>query len=113
MEPIRIATPEEIEAIKAHADLTANSTVLAFGKDLAVVRQVSEIDPLFFANDSNPKRRLLFMWGLENMLRMVGVPEYYFNLHADDPKYLATMQETFGAKPTSTAPEIRFKKSLL
>lgn len=111
MDAIRIATPEQIEAVASKADLTPTSTVLAFGKELAVLRQVTEIDPVFFDEGSDIKRRMLFIWGMENMLRMVGVPEYYFNIHADEEAWKKSC-ETWGAKATSTAPEFRMKKAL-
>lgn len=111
MDKIKLATPEQIERIKDTSDLSATSAVYAMGEDLAVVKTVSEIDPAYFAESSSTQRRLLFIWGLENMLRGIGVPAYYFNVHANEDAWRKVV-ETHGAVATSTEPEIRYKKEL-
>lgn len=117
MEPIRLATPEEIETIKAESDLTPGCTVVAFpqgeGKEpmFAVLRQVYEIDPVFY-NGGTIQRKSLFIWALENMLRFSGAPEYYFNVPATDENYQEHVKH-WGAEALSKEPEIRFKKRLV
>ena len=111
MDAIKLATPEQVEEIKKVSDLTPSSVVVAFGNDLAVIRQVTEVDPVFFNEFSDVKRRMLFIWGIENMLRFNGVPEYYFNIHANQPEWKEYV-EKWGAISTSTTPEFRFKKTL-
>lgn len=115
MEPIRLATPEEIESIKDRADcLGQETTVVAFsgdkGVDFAVIRKVTEIDPMLMANDSGI-RRALFIWSLENSLRLMGVPEFYFNIRSEDAAWLKLV-ERGGAKRIHEGLEIRFKKVL-
>lgn len=115
LEPIRLATPEEVEVIRAASDITPRTAVYAFdnaktGKpDLAVVRQLVEIDPLYC--DSGTPRKVAFIWGMQNILRSFGATEYYFNMPTDDPEWKAAV-EKWGAEQISKAPEIRFKKAL-
>jgi len=109
---IRKATLEEVEVFASHADLTPTSDVLTFGgKDFAVIRNCTEIDPMFFAEDSGTQRRMLFAMNLESILRFQGVREIYFNVPVRDEKYIKVL-ETWGASPTSLEPELRFKKVL-
>jgi hypothetical protein len=112
MDIIRVATPEEIEAIASKADLTTASQVITFGgKDFAVLRQCMEIDPMFFAEESSHQRKLIFAMNLETTLRLNGAKEYYFNVPVRDEKYIKVL-EALGAQPTSQEPELRFKKVL-
>ena len=113
MDAIRLATPEQVARISATSDLGPTSVVYAMGDDLAVMKQVVEIDPAYFAENSTTSRRLMFIWGLENSLRLNGVPAYYFNCLADEATApWRKVVETHGAKALSTAAEIRFKKEL-
>lgn len=115
LEPIRVATPEEVEVIRAASDITPRTAVYAFdnaktGKpDLAVVRQTVEIDPIYC--ESGTSRKVAFIWGLQNILRSYGATEYYFNISPEDEEYKANI-EKWGAEQISKAPEIRFKKVL-
>ena len=111
MEIIRLATPEEIEKIKDVADLTRASSVVVHGKGLAVLRQVLEADPIIFQEDATLTERYTFLFALANGLAMTGVPEVYFNIHADDEKHKAVYEKA-GCITTSTAPEFRLKKVL-
>lgn len=112
MDIIRKATPEEIEQFADRSDLTPHSDVLTFGgKDFAVIRTCTEIDPMFFAEDSPAQRRMLFAMNLESILRFQGMQEIYFNVPVADEKYLKVV-ETWGASRTSMEPEYRFKKVL-
>lgn len=118
MDRIRLANPQEIAEIQDSADLGPTSSVIAFENpkglsDLAVLKTVTEIDPVFYRSGSD-SRKAAFIWALETTLRLQGVPAYYFNVRADDE--FARFREIvtkMGAEPTSTAPEIRFKKVLL
>lgn len=112
MDTIRKATPEEIANFADRADLTPSSDVLTFGgKDFAVIRTCTEIDPMFFHESSNVNRKAIFGMNLESILRFQGVREIYFNVPATDEKYIKVL-ETWGASPTSREPELRFKKVL-
>lgn len=112
MDIIRKATPEEIEKFADRSDLTPTSDVLTFGgKDFAVIRNCTEIDPMFFADESTTQRRMLFAMNLESILRFQGIREIYFNVAVRDEKYIKVL-DTWGATPTSLEPELRFKKVL-
>lgn len=112
MDVIRYATDEEIQEIASRSDLTLASKVLSFGgKDFAVIRNCTEIDPMFFAPESSGHRKLIFAMNLETTLRLSGIREIYFNVPVADEKYIKVL-ETWGATPTSLEPELRFKKVL-
>jgi hypothetical protein len=111
LEAIRLATPEEVEAIKHKADLTPGSRVVAFEKNIAVLRNTVEIDPIFFDPQAPPHKRALMLWGLEQMLRFGGASEYYFNVSVDDKEFIDTLTR-LGAETTSPGPEFRYKKVL-
>lgn len=115
LQAIRLATPEEIQEIAPHADLTSSSSVYALdsetGKTFAVVRQCCEIDPIIVQGSDTSRRKLLTVFGLETGLTMLGIPEYYFNVLPEDTEYLAIVNR-WGAEKVSTAPELRFKKVL-
>lgn len=114
LDPIRLATPEEIERYGIVSDLVPGATPVAFGDGdrahFAVLRTVTEIDPLISPEGDN-KRKALFVWALENALRMMGVPQYYFNIRADNDEW-RHISEKWGAQQVSLAPEFRFKKVL-
>lgn len=111
---IRLATPEEIQKIESFSDLHDGTTVLAFGEgddtDFAVLRNLIEIDPLISAKE-NTKRKALFVWAIENMLRFQGVKRYYFNILPDNEEWKQAV-EHWGAQQLSKAPELRFRKDL-
>ena len=115
MEGLRLATQEEVETIKKKANLTENSTVVAYpskeGTDFAVLRTVLEVDPVIFAKPEDTRRNALFVWALENHMRLSGVLEYYFNVLCKDETWIKNV-EKWGAEATSTGPELRFKKRL-
>jgi hypothetical protein len=113
LDAIRLATMEEVEAIKDQCDLGPEMGVVTFGgKEFAVIRKVTEIDPVIFAPNTTDQRKFLFMWGMENHLRLNGVSQYYFNIAADDEKWRATAKR-FGAEETSGQAEVRYTKVLL
>src|SRR6185312_5391131 len=113
----RLATPEEIETIKDHADLGQGCTVLAWdngdkGADLVVLRTAIEADPLFWSEGTSASRKLVFLAILENLLKFqFGASAYYFNVHESDSEWRSIL-EKLGAHPTSTAPEFRYKKPI-
>jgi hypothetical protein len=111
---IRLATADEIKKIESFSDLNDGCTVLAFGEgddiDFAVLRNLIEIDPLVAAKD-NTKRKALFVWAIENMLRFQGVKRYYFNISPADETWKLNV-EHWGAQQISKEPELRFRKDL-
>jgi hypothetical protein len=115
MDRIRLASEAEVASIAEKAWLTPPATVLAFGEekpDLAVYRMAPELDPVYFAEDSNTKRRAIFVWGIENGLRMQAVfPHYYFNVAVADKAWQEHV-EHWGATRVSGEPEYRYLKRL-
>lgn len=112
MDIIRLATQEEMEAIKDKSDLSLATSVVTFGgKDYAVFRSCFEIDPMIFDENSDGRRKRLFAMNLETALRLQGIREYYFNVRVEDEAFRQVV-EHMGATPTSMAPEIRYKKVL-
>ena len=112
---IRLATPEEIERIKAESDLTFTSTVFAFETDsgvtFAVVRQCWEVDPIISEGKDDARRKALLMFGLETGFNMLGISEYYFNIDPADETWKSALQH-WGAEQVSKEPQLRFKKQL-
>jgi|SRR6185437_10021844 len=115
MNRIRLAKPEEIESIKETSDLTPDALVLALdtqaGTPTAVIRTVVEVDPVNFPLGFPDRLKYMFMRDIETFLSAKGVPAYYFNIHSNDPDYIASMTH-FGAQQTSTQEEYRFRKTL-
>lgn len=116
MDNIRLATVEEVESIRLKADLSPTSTVVAFERkdgpsDLAVIRQVTELDPLICAEQSDGRRKAMFVWALENSMRVMGLPSYYFNVAASDTAWNKIVLE-WGAERTSPSEEYRYVKLL-
>ena len=116
-EPLRLATPEEIEKVRKDGDLTSESIVLAMSHkdletDLAVVRRCVELDPVYFAETSNTSRRATFIWGIENYLRLQGFPEYYFDVLKSATPEWVNIVEKWGGKCLSTDFRKRYKKVL-
>jgi hypothetical protein len=111
MKHIRKATPIEIEAIREKSDLTGLYSVLALDNHLAVVRQVTEIDPVFFAPGANDSQKAKFLWGLEERLMGAGVKEFYFQVVASDERWRGVI-EGWGGIQVSPVEEIRYKKVL-
>jgi hypothetical protein len=112
MDPIRTATPEEIEVIKDGADLYPGlTTVLKYGDLTGVLRNCTEFDPLISAPGTPLSRKVQFTWGIETFLRLTGTPFYYFNVDVNDEHWIANVKH-WGAIQVSQTPELRFKKLL-
>jgi hypothetical protein len=109
--PIRLATAEEIQAIAQKADLTPLARVIAFEKNIAVIKPTVEVDPLFVDPDSPRHKRALMLWGIEQILRFQGNNEYYFNISVDNKEFIEDVIR-LGCENTSPTPEYRFKKVL-
>lgn len=114
---IRVATPEEVEGIRKGSDLNANSSVLAWDhengeKDLAVLRPVWELDPVYYAKGSSAGQKTRFIWGLEERLLGANIQHYYFNVPVEDEQYIKIVKE-WGAVQQSRGPELRFGRSLI
>jgi hypothetical protein len=106
-----MATPEEIEAIANKSDLTPLARVVAFEKNIAVIKPTTEVDPLYVDPESPRHKRALFLWGIEQILRFQGSTEYYFNVSTDNKEFIEDVIK-MGCVNTSPTPEYRFKKVL-
>lgn len=111
MDQIQLATPEQIEKIRLQSDLGPGSVIVAMGDDLAVVKNIVEVDPVFFDEKSTTSRRLMFIWGIENWLRLTSVWAYYFNVPPGNETWIHNV-ETHGAERVSREPEHRYRKVL-
>jgi hypothetical protein len=116
MDVIRIANSAEVEAIKDRSELTPTCSVYAFGPeghaDIAAFKMTPELDPVIFQEASDGRRRYMFVWALENGLRMSGlVPFYYFNVRASDKDWQRVV-EHHGAENVSPEPFLRYRKRL-
>lgn len=115
MRHLRIATPEEVEAIRDKSDLLPEHTqILAWdnargGADIAVIRNCFEVNPVIYAEGTNDVRRAKFLFALEERLLGAGVDRYYFELDASNSHYIK-VAENFGAQQVSPHPEIRMLK---
>jgi hypothetical protein len=109
VEALRLATPEEIEAIREGAEITPLTRVLVCGNQKAVIRPVLEVDPVFFEGSSGAK--FAFIWGVEGILRTLGETAYYFNTAVTNEAFQKAM-EKLGATRTSKEPEYRYRKVL-
>lgn len=116
--PIRLATPEEISKIAKISDLTASSSVWAFPDNnpekepiLGVIRQCYEVDPIHFPEGTSDQRKVLYAWGIFNILRSMNVPEIYFNVGISQEQYIKVL-EKLGAENLNTEPQFRFKKAI-
>jgi hypothetical protein len=116
LDNLRLATREEVESIRLKSDLGPTSTVVAFEhgaqpSDLAVIKQVTELDPVFFQDASDTRRRVLFIWALENAMRIMGLGSYYFQVPVADETWIKNI-EGWGAERLSTEPQFRYTKLL-
>ena len=115
MKRIRLATPEEIESIKAEADIDIGCVVYALdtakGTGLAVRRVCNEIDPMISPEGWEPRHRLLFSRDIETVLAAQGITHYYFNVDANEENWINSLK-AWGAESQSKSPEIRMKKVL-
>jgi hypothetical protein len=111
MDDIVLATKEQIDAIAAKSDLGPTSVIYAMGKDLACIKTVVEMDPVYFDAESAPARRAMFIWGLETAMRASGAYAYYFDVPIGDDKWLHVVK-THGGEQISEGPVLRFKKVL-
>lgn len=111
VDTIRLATPEQIEKVLSNSDLNNESAVLSYRENLAVVKKVTELDPMYYAPEESRQQKMLFAWGIGNWLRLNGVQAYYFNVLARDEEWQKNV-ETFGAVCISKEPELRYKVKL-
>lgn len=116
MERLRLATQEEIEALKDKlGDIDGTTQPLALttqaGNPVAIIRAAVEMDPVLFPEDFPDRLKAVFVRDIETHLAAKGVPYYFFNVAADDEKWQSVIKN-WGAEAVSPVPEIRFKKVL-
>jgi hypothetical protein len=106
-----------MDRIAPVADITLTSTVVAFDNkltgnpDFAVMRQALQVDPVLFAPETSNHRKSIFVWGIENALRINGVPAYYFTISAADEAWQKTV-EGWGAEKLNPQPVYFYKRML-
>ena len=113
---IRLATKEEIEGIREQSNYPAQARVLAMDSnvgdpDLAVVKNIIEVDPIVWGARTNDMQRAKFLFALEERLLGAGVDHYFFNIDAADEHYLKVVRH-WGAEQCSPHPVVRFQKVL-
>ncbi len=117
----RLATPEEIEAIKDKADLDFAQIVLALddskgGTSFGVIRLAPELDPVIFSDTITDVEKARFIYALEERLAGMGLKAYYFNVDADEEDSAKEAWhkniQHWGAERQSPTKEFRFKKIL-
>lgn len=114
---VRQATREEIERIRKGSDIGGEPfTVFALDNnqgeaDIAVVKQVYELDPIWFAKTSNSVTRARFVQLLEERLMGAGIQRYGCRVAATDESWRKVLQE-WGFKEQSSEPEIQMMRNL-
>jgi len=113
---IRLATKEEVEALRKTSNYTAATTVFAMDQnegdpDFAVVKSVIEVDPVYYGKRTSDKQKVSFIYLLEERLMGLGITQYFFNVDEADEKYRAAVIG-WGAEEVSKTPERRYQKVL-
>lgn len=116
LEHIRLAKAEEIEAIRKTSDFTPVCQVLAMDQnagapDLAVVKNLVELDPVYFGPKTSNRQKANFVFALEERMAGAGIEVYYSNVRADDVEWQRVLK-TWGCECISPSPEMRFRRSL-
>lgn len=111
---IRVATAEEVASIAEKSDIQPG-LVLALstpeGTPLAVIRTVTEVDPMFFPEKLSDRMKAMFIRDVETVLAAQGIQKYYFNVLATNEKMI-NYSTHYGAVKQSVEPEVRFSKVL-
>jgi hypothetical protein len=113
---IRLATQEEVESIRDTSNFPPEFAVFAMDQnpghpDLAVVKHVVELDPVYFGQDTNDVQKAKFIWGLEERLIGAGVKQYHFSVRDSDERWKKVIA-SWGGKLLNEFPEARFLKEL-
>jgi hypothetical protein len=112
---LRLATPEEVEAIKPNTDLDPTCKVLALdtalGVPIAVIRLAVEMDPCFYPKEFGAKQIAMFSRDIINYLWAQNVERFYFNIDATDTNW-ANHLKAEGCEQISPMPQLRFKRTI-
>lgn len=117
MKHVRVATAAEIEHIKKGSDLGGEPfAVYALDNncgdaDIAVVKNVIELDPIHFAKSSNSFTRARFVQLLEERLMGAGITRYGCRVSAADTHWRRILAE-WGFREQSSEPEIQLQRNL-
>jgi hypothetical protein len=113
---IRLATREEVEALRATSNYTRDSIVFAMDNnaepDFAVVKRIVEAEPFYFGKGTNDVQKARFGWALEERLMGMGVEQYFYSVDAADERWLR-VQKSWGAQEVSPGAVIRLQKTLV
>jgi len=120
MNDLRAATPEEIASIANHSDLgfcehqimaldNANGTV-----NLFVLKKEWVLDPIWFDASVGKNMRSMILWMLNNVIKGMGIPCYYFGVHDDEEgRAFKDSMIHHGAELATPVPEWKLKKVLV
>lgn len=111
---IRLATPEEVEAIRPVSNFSPKFMVWAMDNnegspDLAVIKEPMEVDPVIFGPHTSNTQKALFIWALEERLAGMGIQQYRFTVDDRDEQW-KTVIESWGGRRLNSYPEARFEK---
>jgi hypothetical protein len=114
---IRLATKDEVEAIRSTSNFPPEFAVFAMDQnesdpDIAVIKHVVELDPVYFGKRTNDVQKAKFIWALEERMAGGGVMQYEFNVKDSDERWKAVIRN-WGAKEISPTAERRFMKELI
>jgi hypothetical protein len=79
--------------------------------DLAVVKEVVELDPVYFGPKTTDAQKARFIWALEERMAGAGVQQYRFAVRYDDEVWKKVIQN-WGGHLLNEYPESRFEKEL-
>ena len=112
---LRLATKEEVEKIRDTSNYGPETIVYAMDQgpqpDLAVVKRVVELDPIYFAPDTNDVQKAKFIWALEERMAGGGVGQYFFSVKSADERWQKII-ESWGCQKVSLQPDVRYMKVL-
>ena len=114
---VRLATEVEVARIKEGSDIGGEPfAVFALDNnqgeaDIAVVKGVVELDPVFFAKTSNSVTRGKFVQLVEERLMGMGIKRFGCRISAADTHWRKILEE-WGYKAQSSEPEIQMIRNL-
>lgn len=112
----RYATKEEVEAIRATSNFPPEFTVFAMDNhpgepDIAVVKRVVEMDPVYFSKHTNDVQKARFVHAIEERMAGSGIQQYHFSVAYSDERWRKVI-ESWGGKQLNEFPEARYLKEL-
>lgn len=111
LDKIRLATAEEAKEIEHCSNLTPRCSVWKMGEITGVWRLCNELDPVM-RNGASDRKLLMFLWGMENLMRGAGATEYFYNVDAQDTPYHNIIEQQLGGQRLSKQPDFRYRVNL-